>query len=117
VITVVGRVVTATVVFVGVAVVCVVATVVCVGGLVVTVVAMVVSVGGLVVRVVATVVCVGGIVVRVVATVVCDVVTLSALTGSTKRSIARNTATGMTDDPIPCDIDKFLPDGFTGDFL
>jgi hypothetical protein len=53
-----------------------------------------------------------------VATVVAGVVTLSALTGSTTmRSIARNTATGMTDCPLSCNIDKILPAGFTGDFL
>jgi hypothetical protein len=52
-------------------------------------------------------------VVALMVTVVCDgttvvalVVTLSALTGSTMRSIARNTATGMTEDPLSRDIEK-----------
>ena len=89
--------VTATVVFMGVMVAIVVATVACVVGTVVCVVA--------------GVVCVVIIVVCIVDTVVCEVVTLSALTGSTMRSIARNTATGMTDDPLPCVIDE-IPDGW-----
>jgi hypothetical protein len=73
---------------------------------------------------VVTLVCGVAIVVGEVVTLVCgvitvvwDVVTLSALTGSTMRSIARNTAIGMTDDPLPRDIDTILPAGFAGDFL
>jgi hypothetical protein len=59
---------------------------------------------------VATVVADVATVVADVATVVACVVTLAALTGSTAmRSSARNTATGMTDDPLPCDIDTILP--------
>jgi hypothetical protein len=52
-----------------------------------------------------------------VATVVAVTVTLAAPTGRTMKSIARNTATGMKDDPFPYDIDKILPAGFAGDFL
>jgi hypothetical protein len=78
----------------------------------------VVSVGVAIVGDVAMVVADVATVVADVATVVACVVTLSALTGSTTmRSIARNTATGMTDDPLSCNIDKILPAGFTGDFL
>jgi hypothetical protein len=47
--------------------------------------------------------------------VVAFVVTLSALMGSTMRSIASITATGMTGDPFPHDIDKIPPAVFTGD--
>jgi hypothetical protein len=50
-------------------------------------------------------------------TVVSDTVTLSAPAGSTMRSIAKNTANGMTDDPLPRDIHKPPPAGLTVDFL
>jgi hypothetical protein len=100
--TVVGW-VTVTVVFTGVAVVTVVATVV---GEVVTLVGCVAIVVGEVV----TLVC--GVI-----TVVWAAVTFSALTGSTMRSIARNTVTDMTDDPRPRDIATVLPAGCAGDFL
>jgi hypothetical protein len=93
------------------------ATVVFTGGAVVCDVATVVSVVGTVVCDVATVVSGVGTVVCDVALVVCDVVTLSALTGSTMSSIVRNTATGMTDNLLSRDIDKILPAGFTVDFL
>jgi hypothetical protein len=62
-------------------------------------------------------VCVVTTVVGDVVMVVCCVLLLSALTGNTMRSIARNTATGMTINPLPRDIDKLLPAGFTGNFL
>jgi hypothetical protein len=97
VVTTVAGGVTATVVFAGVKVAIVVTTVVC--GV------------GTVVCVVVRLVCDKGIVVCVVAMVVCEVVTLSALTGSTIKSIARNTATDMTDDTVPRVIDK-IPDGW-----
>jgi hypothetical protein len=98
-------------------VVWVTATVVFTGGAVVTVVAAVVADGVTFVGCVTMVVADGVTLAGCVTTVVCDVVTLSALTGSIIRSIARNTATGMTDDPLPRDIDKLPPAGFTGNFL
>jgi hypothetical protein len=94
-----------------------VAVAVCVVVTVVVGVAVAVCVVVTVVVGVAVAVCVVTTVVGDVVMVVCCVVTLSALTGNTMRSIARNTATGMTDDPLPRDIDKLLPAGFTGDFL
>jgi len=99
-----------------------VVTVVATGVAVVAVVAAVVAgVAAVVALGVATVVAVGATVVgdvaMVVVIVVAGIVTLAALTGRTTRSIARNTAAGMRDDPFPRDIDKILPAGFAGDFL
>jgi hypothetical protein len=104
----VGFAVVTTVVFVGVAVVAGVALVVCAVVMVVVGVTLVVCAVVMVVVGVTLVVC-------VVATVVV-VVVLEAPTGNTMRSIAKNTAIGITDDPYPRDIQNPLPAGFTVDF-